>query len=163
MQVLAQGETPLGQQAAGIEQLQVAHPGVVMVLQGKARTIAPGLPVRRPSLPAEHTCTGDDHQPFDKVQARVQVNLQGGQNVFLRKQMGLNFSAPMGGEFARRRSNEGSFSGHYRQNSCFFGSKGTPGCPANGFKENHRVNHISPKCTLQDRPQGYAPGLSSHQ
>ena len=60
----------------------MADAGVVMVLQAKARRIAPLLPAGGSTLAAQNALIGDEQQGLDEVQARIQVNLQGGQNVF---------------------------------------------------------------------------------
>jgi hypothetical protein len=83
MQILAQREAPGGQQAAGIHQTQVADTGVVVVAKLQTLAKRPFLPVGLAAGPAEQALVGDHHQPPDKMQSGVEVNLQRRQNVLL--------------------------------------------------------------------------------
>jgi hypothetical protein len=60
--------------------------------------------------------------------------------------MFLNFGAPMGGKFARRRTDKEYFSGHYKQATCFFGSSASTSGLSNRVKlDDTTLQGIAPQ------------------
>ena len=82
VQVMAQSEAPMRQQALFVLQLQVPHTSVVMVLQAQARPVIPALRACR--LHAEQALIGGHQHTGHKAHLGVQVNLQQRTNVFIR-------------------------------------------------------------------------------
>jgi hypothetical protein len=89
------------------------------------------------------------------VQSRIEVNLQCGQNVFMGMQVCLNFRAPMGGKLARRGTDKGYFSGHYKQATFLFGSLESPIRQSKSLSKSDRFDDTT--------PQGIAPEPSASQ
>lgn len=112
MKVLAQCETPGGQQTVAIDQIEVPNTRMVVVAQIQPRTKWPLLPVRLAPRTAEEPQVGDYHQAPHKMQAGIEVNLQRRQNVLLCMELRLHIAVPASRQFAWRRRLDGYSRSH---------------------------------------------------
>ena len=86
--------------------------GVVMVLQNQTAAVVPAAPLRVIGRKTQQTLVGGQNQAFDKVQTRVQVNLQGGPHVLMGLELRLCLGLPMRGQISRKRQGNRDFNGH---------------------------------------------------
>ena len=82
-----------------VAQLQVALPGMVVVVQTQRGVDRPGLPARgsvtrQARLATHDALVGDHQQALAETQTLVQVNAQGGQHVLTCMQLILQRQAP---------------------------------------------------------------------
>jgi hypothetical protein len=100
------------QQSPGVQQVKMAYACMVVQLNIHTAPQRPVLPRRLSIGPAQNALARDHYETWNKVQLVIQVNLQRGQNVFLRCELLLYFIPPCGGQIARKSANFSCFSGH---------------------------------------------------